>query len=121
VSVHVLPQRVCVPAQPDEHAKPAPEAAHRGVAPLHTTPHAPQLAVPLKSASQPLVAFPSQLAEPAAQAIPQRPATQVALAFVAPMHVVVQVPQWAVHLSLFSIVTETHSTVQSLQKMAQCR
>lgn len=85
----VIPQRVCPPIQPLEHAPPE----QTGVPPVHVVPQAPQCIALDRSCSQPLVALESQLPQPALHA-PKRhtPAMQVAAARLN-MHVVPQAPQ----------------------------
>lgn len=77
VSVHEAPQRTGKGAlQPLEQVP----LAHTGVAPLHVRVQSPQVVGAARSASQPLVATPSQFAKPLAQLKPHVEPSQVATA-----------------------------------------
>jgi hypothetical protein len=66
--------------QPEAHAGVAPVVSQNGVAPAQLVAHAPQWALERRSASQPLLATPSQSAKPALHANPHVPlAPQLAL------------------------------------------
>jgi hypothetical protein len=78
---HVPPQRISPVSQPELHAAPVGPRLQRGVPPLQALPQRPQLAVPVRFASQPLVASPSQSANPSLQLDAQRPAAQLAVEF----------------------------------------
>jgi hypothetical protein len=92
-STQVIPHRVCAIPQPDTQRDTPPIVEHSGVAPAHTFPHAPQLAVPSREASQPFALFPSQSAKPARQRRVHADITHAGAALGAPGHTVPHEPQ----------------------------
>jgi hypothetical protein len=82
---------------------------------LHAMPQAPQcVAEALRLVSQPLPGLLSQLAKPALQRMPQRPAAHTGAALLAAGHTVPQAPQW-----LASVAVSTQDALHTVSPAMQ--
>ncbi len=105
---------------PGAHGAQTP-ATQLGVPPEHTTPHSPQDAALVRSASQPLFASPSQSSKPVLQVNTQAPAVHAAaLAFVS-THALPHAPQLVVVLSGVSHPSGPRMLTQSPKPVLQLK
>ncbi len=121
----VSPQRSGVsPEQATAHearrAPPVTVTVHSGLAPPQTVPQAPQWSGRERSASQPLVASPSQSPKPGSQVKAQPVAPQAETAWAGAVQTVPQAPQWRAERRSVS-QPSTGSTLQSPRPVAQAR
>ncbi len=112
---HVPPQRISPASHPELHTALAPSRLQSGVPPPQVFPQRPQLEVPVRLASHPLVASPSQSPKPSLQTNPHRAAEHVALAFAGAVHARPQPPQCATDVD----VATSHPLVPSPSQSAK--